>query len=128
MNTKWLWAFAVAVALAGTMWQFGGFGALFSGTAPGDQLSSGEEFNETAGNEGIQENFTGDATAQSGDLVGLFLSSIGRFADLIGFLVFLPYELLALGLPSYAVEAIAQLVSMFAAIALVLFAGNRVWP
>lgn len=127
MNTKWVWAVAISIAAAGLMWQLAGFGALFSGSAPGDDLSSGGELQDTADETGVQENYTGDAAPNDGNLVGLALSSIGRFVDAAVFAITLPSQLMALGLPDWAAKPLGNIVSLLIAIGVVQFGGKRVW-
>lgn len=127
MNTKWVWGIAISVAAAGLMWQLAGFGGLFSGTSPGDTISSGGDLNETANETGVATNYTGDASPSDGNLVGLALSSVGRFVDAVTFAAGLHYELISLGLPTWAAQPLGDIISLLLAIGIIQFGGNRIW-
>lgn len=127
MYTRWVWVIAISVTVGGLMWQLGGFGALFQGTSPGDSISSGEQLEDTAEDSPVNQNFTGDASPSDGNLVGLALSSIGRFFAMLGFAVNLPGELLSLGLPKWASDPLGYVVVIYLSIGLIQLAGDKIW-
>jgi len=125
MNTKIFYIVIISIAIGGLMWQLGGFGELFAGQAPGDTLDSTDEINKSVENAPVSGNFTSDASPQDGNLVGTIITGIGTLFDLFGLVVFLPKELLALGLPRYAAEPIGNLATLFISIGLVQAAIGR---
>ena len=127
MYTRWLWGLALVLAISGMMWQLGGFGDLFPGQAPGDQIDSADQLRDTANNSALDRNFTGDASPNNGELVGLALSAVGAFSDMIGFVVYLPGQLLALGLPNWAARPLGVVAVIFGSISLIQIASNRIW-
>lgn len=119
MKTKVFYIAIVSIAIGGLIWQMGGFGALFTGQSPGGQLGSSDQIQEDANNSAIEGNFTGDANPDNGNLVGLILSGGQRIMDLVGLIVFLPYELMALGLPDWAARPIGQMSVLFISIGVI---------
>jgi len=125
MKTKIFYIAIVSIAIGGLMWQMAGFGALFAGQSPGGQLGSTDKINESAEDSAIEGNFTGDANPDNGNLVGLILSGGQRMIELLGLVVFLPFELMTLGLPEWAARPIGQMAIIFLSIGAIQFIVGR---
>jgi len=125
MNAKIFYVMIVSIAIGGMIWQMGGFGSLFAGQSPGEQLGSTDEVNESAESSAVEGNFTGDANPDNGNLVGLILSGGRRIMDLMTLVLFLPYELMALGLPSWAATPLGQMATVFISIGVIQFIIGR---
>lgn len=102
MDTKAVYMATVAIAVGALMWQLGGFAAAFDNVGPGEELESGDEFEEDANSSAVRNETGGDVNKESDNLVGLALSGIGAFFGLLELVVFLPFELSRLGLPWFA--------------------------
>lgn len=127
MDTKVFYVAIVSIAIGGLMWQLGGFADLFAGTAPGDQLDSASDVSDRANDSEINDNFTGDASADDGSLVGLIISGGALFFDTLKLVLFLPGELAAMGLPRWAADPIGDLSAIFISIGAVQAVIGRVY-
>jgi len=125
MNAKIFYVMIVSIAIGGMIWQMGGFGSLFAGQSPGEQLDSSDEINESAESSAVDGNFTGDANPDNGNLVGLILSGGRRIIDLMALVLLLPYELMALDLPSWAAKPLGTMVTIFAGLGVIQFIVGR---
>lgn len=127
METRFVFVAAISLAAGVMMFQLAGFGALYAGQSTGDQLDSAGALNDSASDSVVDENFTGDATAQDGSLIGIIISGIDAIFSFVGFVVLLPLELFELGIPRWATTAIGAIISILASIGLIQFATNRVF-
>jgi hypothetical protein len=125
MNTKIFYVVFISIAIGGLMWQLAGFGGLFAGQSPGDTLDSTDQVNESARNAPVEDNFTSDASPQDGNLVGTIISGIGTLFDIFGLVVFLPGEIMALGMPRWAARPLGNLATLMISIGLVQLAIGR---
>lgn len=116
MDTKVFYIAIISIAIGGLMWQLGGFTDLFAGTSPGDQLDSADDVSERADDAAIRGEFNGSASSSDGNLVGLVISGGSLFVDTVTLVLFLPGELAALGLPSWAADPIGDLSAIFISI------------
>lgn len=119
VNAKPFYLAIISIAIGGMIWQLGGFGDLFMAQAPGDQLDSADSINESAEDSALQGNFTGDANPQSGNLVGLIISGGQEIMRMAGLVVWLPYELIALGLPPWAADPLGKLAVIIMSIGII---------
>lgn len=118
MNTKIFYVAVLSIAIGGLMWQLGGFGGLFTAEDPGEGLGTTGNVTEQANDSAIKDDFSGEASSSSDDggLVGLIVSGGQNIMGMLTIVVYLPYDLISLGLPPYAAEPIGNLAAILVSI------------
>lgn len=127
MDTRWAFIALISIAIGGMIWQMGGFASEFAGEDPGGDLASPAEINESARKGPVSGDFSGDARASDGSLVGLIISGGSTLKSMAVAVVYLPGELIALGLPRYAARPLGTLATLMTSIGLILLIIGRVW-
>lgn len=127
MDTKVFYVAILSIAIGALMWQLGGFGDLFAGTSPGENLNSGEQVKGESNTSVVDGNFSGDARASDGSLVGLIISGAQDIIDSVTLVLYLPMELAELGLPTWAARPIGSLASVVIGIGLIQLVIGRVF-
>jgi hypothetical protein len=118
--------FMVCLAIGGTMWGASGI-ADVAGPSPNEDLESGGELEKQVNNSSAQDGFDSNASPNDGDLVGVVVTGIFAFVDVLAFAVLLPLELEKLGVPGFAAYPLGLSAQFITSLAFVQAASGRVF-
>lgn len=131
MRTIKIVLIVAAMGTAALIWGMSGVGAIYGADDPVDGLQSGDAVEREGNTSAVSEdgNFSASADNSGGadNIVGVVLSGATAITDFAAMVALLPFELQALGFPSYFAYPVGFLAQAIAGIGVVQFAAGRVY-
>lgn len=131
MDTKLPLMLILCLGVAVAMFQASGAEAVLGNTGPSEDLKSGEQFNESARENNIDDDakgYDGNVNPEAdSDIVGVILGSFGQFLAILTLPGILGSEMAALGVPAFAAVPLGLLGNMIIYIGGFQVLTNRVY-